>query len=199
MISETDNEEKVKVCTLDDFDDVVQQQEEASETFYPESLDNVHNKQRNEVLSLLSDHYTTDMALARDLAYFGATRLDDILNRYNITKQDLLTRLNDESFKTLVEKFKQDMTRDVHGTVRLRAGAYLDSALDSLYSVAVSGTADHKDIIKAVTQLAYLADAMPKTNNGNNAGTGVAITFNFGEQNPLINTAKVVEIYNEQS
>lgn len=160
--------------------------EEKEPTWYTSvvhrSSDIVHARLKNQLESLLA----TDVALARDIAYFGETRMDMICEAYRLTAVGLAEKLDDQDFTLLVKQFRKDMDKDVNGMLRARAKLMLDAQLDSMHNIVMRGEKD-SDRIRAFTAMAQVADAIPRQERGEGAPSGAAanIVFNFGDKSPF--------------
>jgi hypothetical protein len=135
----------------------------------------VHQRLTTELDALL----TQDQNLVHDLAAFGDTRLPEILDAYNMTREDLEARLQDDDFSARIVAVREEAKRDSNGMMRLRARMLIDAELDAMHEIAMDRMAKPSDRIKAfqaVTDLAGIAP--PKAAEA--AGVAAVITFNFG-------------------
>lgn len=139
----------------------------------------------------LDELMTTDMSLARDLAYFGENErsLQQILDAYHMTPEDLRERLADDEFRLLVKTLRKDMEKDVNGMVRARAKMYLDAEMDLIHEAIMDRTQPLSERIKGFKMMAAIADAIPRNENNKDGGgmTGPAanVTINIGGNSPF--------------
>lgn len=134
---------------------------------------------------------TTDMALARDLAYFGDSErsLQQILDAYDMTAEDLQTRMEDKDFRLMVKTIRKDMEKDVNGMLRSRAKMYLDAEMDLIHEAVINRGEKLSDRIRGFQMMAQLADAIPRNEGGGQSagapvGPAANITFNIGTNSP---------------
>lgn len=149
---------------------------------------------RQRLMSKIVSAQMTDTALARDIAYFGETNLDQIMEAYGLDGEELLEKLEEQAFKELVHKYRVDMQKDVNGMIRARAAMYLDAQLEHLHRIVTDSMEKSADRIRAHNLMAELADAKPRNTGiveGSNGG-GVALTFNFGTHHPQAEQLKAV-------
>jgi hypothetical protein len=128
--------------------------------------------------------------LARDLAYFGDSQLNKIVDAYGITEEQLAERLDDKEFTLLVKTFRKDMEKDVNGMVRARAKLYLDAEMDLMHEAIMDRHEKLSERLAGFKMMAQLADAVPR-NEGGSGGSGAPvgpaanIVFNFGSNSPF--------------
>lgn len=134
---------------------------------------------------------TTDMALARDLAYFGDSErsLQQILDAYDMTAEDLQTRMEDKDFRLMIKTIRKDMEKDVNGMLRARAKMYLDAEMDLIHEAVINRGEKLSDRIRGFQMMAQLADAIPRNDSSNQTigaltGPAANITFNIGTNSP---------------
>ena len=156
------------------------------ETFYQtqHAARQVHERLKHELDELM----TTDMSLARDLAYFGDNErsLQQILDAYHMTPEDLRERMADDDFRLLVKTIRKDMEKDVNGMVRARAKMYLDAEMDMIHDAIMDRNQPLSERIKV---MAAIADAIPRNDNnkdgGGQAGPAANVTINIGGNSPF--------------
>lgn len=151
------------------------------------STEVIQARLRNQLETLLA----TDVALARDIAYFGDSKMEMICEAYHLDDAALSERLDDPDFRLLVKTYRKDMDKDVNGMVRARAKLMVDAQLDAMHNIVMNGEKD-SDRIRAFTAMAQIADALPKQERSDGAPVGAAanIVFNFGSQSPFRDVQK---------
>lgn len=137
----------------------------------------------------LQEILMTQENLARDIAYFGQTRLPEIMKAYNLDEDGLNDLLEDSRFQAMVHQFSNDVAKDVRGTLRARANMMLNAQLEVAHEIAFDRSEKASDRLKAINLTAQLADALPmaggkSSGTGDFTGTGVNVTFNFGNLHP---------------
>lgn len=137
--------------------------------------------------------------LARDLAVFGDTHRDEILQAHDLTPEELFAMLANEKFAQRIQAIRTEINHDTKGLVRARASMYLEAGLDNAYEIANNPAAKDADRMKAIQFLATMADAVPR-NSGFGDGTpntsngAVNVVFNFGHNHPRNNDLKGIVI-----
>lgn len=134
---------------------------------------------------------TTDIALARDLAYFGDSErtVNQILEAYHLTPEELTERMEDKDFRLLVKTMRKDMEKDVNGMVRARAKMMLDAELDMVHEAVMNRAEPLRDRLNGFKLMATLADAMPRNESGGMqigtpTGPAANVTINIGSNSP---------------
>lgn len=148
----------------------------------------VHTRLQHELNAIL----TTDIALARDLAYFGDSdrSLTQIMDAYKLTPEDMQERMADKEFVLLVKTMRKDMEKDVNGMVRARAKMYVDAEMDLIHEAVMNRHEKLSDRLNGFKLMASLADAVPRNESGGKeagAQTGPAanVTINIGGNSPF--------------
>lgn len=138
--------------------------------------------------------------LARDLAVFGDTHRDEILDAHGLTPYELKELLDTEKFNQRIQAIRTEINHDTKGLVRARAAMYLEAGLDNAYEIANNPGAKDADRMKAIQFLAMMADAVPRSSGMGSDGMPVAgagavnVVFNFGNNHPQHDNLKGIVI-----
>lgn len=143
----------------------------------------------------LHSHMLTDAALARDLALFGETHLEAIMQVYSLTAADMQAKKENAAFQTLYTQYRNDLDKDKHGGLRARSSAYLDVLMERLFKLSMREDTTAQQLLKTAQFMASIADAMPRT-SGDIVGStaGVHVTFQIGEKHPLIKDTTSINV-----
>lgn len=144
----------------------------------------------------LHGHMVTDAALARDLALFGESHLDQIMQAYNLNQKQMQAKRENPAFQTLYTQYRNDLDKDKHGGLRARSSAYLDVLMERLFTLSMKTDATAQHVLKTAQFMASVADALPRSSgDGIGGGTaGVHVTFQIGEKHPLIKDTTSINI-----
>lgn len=134
-----------------------------------------------------------DSRLAFDLAT-GIADVEDVLERYGLTKEDLRVRLQNPTFKKIYHEAKSLWNSDlsIKERVRLKAMALVEDSLLELYTIFHTTDVAAPARIEAFRRLAQVAtvDTPDKTNE---VGNRVNVVFNFGGSDPSVFHGKVYD------
>lgn len=126
-----------------------------------------------------NDRIALDLALL--LEGSGET-MNELLARHKLTVQDMVELKTDKSFLKRVEELQRDV-REKGLTFKLKAKVQAEELLNTSWTLIHShdvSPAVKADLIKSTVRWAGLETPDPK--DSLSAGTGVAITINFGSQ-----------------
>lgn len=144
----------------------------------------------------------TDVSLARDLAYFGDSKFELIVQTYGLSIEALQEKMADKDFLLLVKTLRKDMEKDANGMVRGRAKLYLDAEMELMHEIVINRQEKTTDRLTAFKTMAQLADAMPRNEPslglGSPTGPAANIVFNFGNNPFAQQLGKVIESAVEQ-
>lgn len=190
-MSEQHEDKDFVVCTLAEFNDVQQPLDK--------SLEAHAEHDASQVRDILRETFASDVNIARDMAYFGETNLGMLMQYYKLSHADLQKKLSDENFVALIKKYKAELNVDPKAAIRIQAEYLLQESLPHLFNVVRSASAEEATIVKAVHELALIANAIPKPSEGAGASNGMQVTFNFGTSNPLVGKPIAMVVNNEQN
>lgn len=125
-------------------------------------------------------------SLAHDVVLYGGQDLEGVLRAHNLTPELLATFAEvNPAFRAEVDRLRKQAEADPHFLIRTKAREALNEVMPELAALA-RGAEYAADRLKAIDQIATLADAKPRPEKVAGAGTGVVVHLNLGPGAPTI-------------
>lgn len=138
-----------------------------------------------------------DARLAVELA-IQLVPVQDLLKRYELTKQELQVKLKDAGFRRQVRDAKRVWNSDlsVKERIRLKSQVLIEDSILAVYNILHDNDTAPQSRLEAFKQLARVADVDQPEKQGADAGSRFSITLQFGDpsQRPLAIEGKSVPV-----
>lgn len=123
-----------------------------------------------------------DSRLAVELA-IQLVPVSDLLQRYELTKADLQTKLKDPAFRKMVKDAKRVWNSDlsVKERIRLKSQVLIEDSILAIYNILHDQDVVPASRLDAFKQLARVADVDQPDKAGAEAGSRFSITLQFGD------------------